>query len=192
MGDPGALKWRVLARDRESNDVRQVYAAPGGGYTRNPATDGRKALLNRAQSLAAIDWAGSNDAAGWATTSPYPFLVLDSDTRMVRPSFARKLNDIGADLRRYMWIGEGWRTYARQAELYRQYLNGTLGAIAARPGTSNHESGWAADISVLHSGRGGSYTNLRNYPGGPKAAADHGCFDAVPSEAWHYEPRVRQ
>lgn len=42
-------------------------------------------------------------------------------------------------------INEGGRTYARQQQLYNLYLSGR-GNLAARPGTSMHESGRALDL----------------------------------------------
>lgn len=42
-------------------------------------------------------------------------------------------------------INEGGRTYARQQQLYNLYLSGR-GNLAARPGTSMHESGRAIDL----------------------------------------------
>lgn len=45
----------------------------------------------------------------------------------------------------------GYRTYAQQAELYREYLAGQ-GPLAAVPGTSEHETGRALDLGSL-SGR---------------------------------------
>lgn len=48
-------------------------------------------------------------------------------------------------------INEGGRTYARQQQLYNLYLAGK-GNLAARPGTSMHESGRALDL-------GGAFQN---------------------------------
>lgn len=42
-------------------------------------------------------------------------------------------------------VTSGFRTYAEQAALYQRYLNG--GPLAARPGTSSHESGQAVDVT---------------------------------------------
>ena len=71
-----------------------------------------------------------------------------------------------------VWIVSGFRTYDQQSALYQKYLNGT-GNLAAKPGTSRHESGVAVDF------------------GGDKAwikanAGRFGLFNSVPSENWHY------
>ncbi|MGH9249001.1 MAG: M15 family metallopeptidase, partial [Acidimicrobiales bacterium] len=64
----------------------------------------------------------------------------------------------------------GFRSYARQAELYQRYLNGT-GNLAAPPGSSNHETGDAVDMS------GGCAAEL--------AAQD--LVTPVGDEPWHWE-----
>ena len=71
-------------------------------------------------------------------------------------------------------VYSGLRTYAEQAALYQRYLNG--GNLAARPGTSNHESGNAADLAP---------SNARDTHGA--LAAKFGLHFPVPSEAWHIE-----
>ena len=76
----------------------------------------------------------------------------------------------GVDLQ----IGSGWRSRQQQEVLYRKYLNGT-GNLAARPGTSNHESGRAIDF--------------KNTPGAfawLKKNAQRFGFKNLPGEPWHY------
>ena len=47
-----------------------------------------------------------------------------------------------------MWhVNSGYRSYAEQAVLYDRYLHGG-GVLAAKPGTSNHNYGKAADVSA--------------------------------------------
>jgi len=78
----------------------------------------------------------------------------------------------GVDLK----IGSGHRSRAEQEVLYQKYLNGT-GNLAAKPGTSNHESGLAIDFE--------------NTPGAfdwlAKNAEKFG-FKNLPGEPWHYSP----
>ena len=76
----------------------------------------------------------------------------------------------GVDLQ----IGSGWRSRAEQEVLYQKYLNGT-GNLAAKPGTSNHESGQAIDFKSTPGAfdwlaRNAEKFGLKNLPG----------------EAWHY------
>ncbi len=76
----------------------------------------------------------------------------------------------GVDLQ----IESGWRSRQEQEVLYQKYLNGT-GNLAAKPGTSNHESGQAIDF--------------KNTPGAfdwlAKNASKFGLKN-LPGEPWHY------
>jgi len=72
-------------------------------------------------------------------------------------------------------IESGLRTHAEQEKLYAAYLNGT-GNLAAKPGTSNHESGEAIDYSNTP----GAFDWLK------KNAAKFGFHGNVPGEPWHY------
>lgn len=78
-------------------------------------------------------------------------------------------------------ITEAGRTYARQAELYRMYLAGKLPATAARPGTSNHESGRAVDMQTTSAAHAWLIAN----------GAAHGwsrpLLNARKPEPWHWE-----
>jgi hypothetical protein len=78
-------------------------------------------------------------------------------------------------------VNSGYRTYAEQASLYRDYQNGT-GNLAAPPGRSTHGLGLSADISVAN----------------PKVlawlhanAAKYGFVNDVPSEPWHWTYRPK-
>lgn len=79
----------------------------------------------------------------------------------------------GIDLR----IRSGFRSFEKQAALYRRYREGE-GNLAARPGFSNHESGRALDIYI---------TDDRVYPWLARHAATYGFHRTVPGEAWHWE-----
>ena len=71
------------------------------------------------------------------------------------------------------------RTYAEQVALYAASLNGT-GNLAAKPGTSNHEKGKAADVSVGGSPVGASSKRRR-------ACQNYKLGFPVKGEAWHVE-----
>lgn len=73
-------------------------------------------------------------------------------------------------------IGSGHRSREEQEVLYQKYLNGT-GNLAAKPGTSNHESGLAIDFE----GTPGAFDWLA------KNAEKFG-FKNLPGEPWHYSP----
>ena len=88
-------------------------------------------------------------------------------------------------------VNSGFRTMAKQRELYARYLNG--GNLAAKPGYSNHQSGAAVDIAVGVSasnpavGTGAAYNWLS------KNASKFG-FKRIAAEAWHweYQPLIRK
>jgi|TARA_Y100000114_G_scaffold126785_1_gene123285 hypothetical protein len=81
----------------------------------------------------------------------------------------------GVDLK----ISSAYRSRQQQEALYQKYLNGT-GNLAAKPGTSNHESGLAIDFSNTP----GAYAWL-------KANAGRFGLKNLPSEPWHYSTNGR-
>jgi LAS superfamily LD-carboxypeptidase LdcB len=76
-------------------------------------------------------------------------------------------------------LTSGFRTNERQAELYDEYLHAS-GALAAKPGYSNHQSGHALDINVW---------NWTVFEWLDEHAAKYGFKRTVPSEPWHWEFR---
>lgn len=73
-------------------------------------------------------------------------------------------------------IRSGFRSHARQQELYRAYRQG-WGNKAARPGFSNHESGRALDIDMDGGVRAWMAKHAKRY----------GFKQAVRGEPWHWE-----
>ena len=59
---------------------------------------------------------------------------------------ARNLPRVAARLGFSVRITSGWRSYATQAKLYRDYINGISAYPANPPGHSKHEKGLALDI----------------------------------------------
>lgn len=97
---------------------------------------------------------------------------LDQDLYMRLDTVARRL-DVRID------VVSGARTTAEQADLYRRFRQGR-GNLAAKPGSSKHEGGLAADVYV-----GG--VALAHYPGAAIAAAELGLGFPVAGEPWHLE-----
>lgn len=182
-------EFRVLVRNKRTNDVRQLFRHKRGFRAfGKPLEDGDK--FSRSEVKDAEVWAAKRDLAVFATRSRYPFLVLDSDTRMVRPELASRLNTLARKTKRYMWVGEGWRTHAQQWDFWNAFVaRGKRPPLVAFPGTSNHEGGWAADASILLSGRGGSYVNLGRYQRAVtvRRMKKLGLGLPVPGEPWHVE-----
>lgn len=74
-------------------------------------------------------------------------------------------------------LDSGFRTNERQAELYDEYLHHD-GALAAKPGYSNHQSGRALDINCWNwTACEWLATNAKTY----------GFKRTVPNEPWHWE-----
>ena len=73
-------------------------------------------------------------------------------------------------------VNSGYRSVAHQRILYARYRSGN-GPVAARPGSSQHNFGLAADLSP---------SNARDTHGA--LARKFGLAWTVPSESWHIEP----
>jgi LAS superfamily LD-carboxypeptidase LdcB len=73
-------------------------------------------------------------------------------------------------------IRSGFRSHARQKELYRAWRDG-YGNKAARPGFSNHQSGRALDISMTDAVREWMRSHARRF----------GFRQTVRGEPWHWE-----
>jgi LAS superfamily LD-carboxypeptidase LdcB len=86
---------------------------------------------------------------------------------------ARAAAKHGVDLK----IRSGFRSFAKQAKLYKQYRKGQ-GNLAAPPGYSNHESGRALDLNV---------TDHKAFDWLQSHGATYGFHRTVPGEAWHWE-----
>lgn len=196
-------KWHALARNTRNNNVLQVYRTDSGFTRERPSSDAG-VHMSREEASACVEWGAKRDLAVYATTHQWPFVVLDTDTQWGRPVLSEKLNELGRRQRRYVWVGEYERTSRRQWELRKADLEG-WGNTAARCCTrywglhswancgrdsqSNHRPpGSAADASILHSGRGGAYTNLGDW--------GHSVRDnmrnltlclPVTGESWHVE-----
>lgn len=195
-------KWQVVARNKSTNNVRQVYR-DGDGFTRRRPRDGAGINMSQGEAADCVKWGAKRGLVVFATKSPYPFLVLDTDTAWGNPNLSEKLNELGRKQMRYVWVGEFKRTAYQQWVFRMAYLKG-YGNLAARccskysgihswencgrDSWSNHAPGNAADSSILHCGRGGSFTNLGDWGHGIRdnMRALDTCLP-VPRETWHAE-----
>ena len=114
---------------------------------------------------------GGGSGGSWSGGSgTYPGVSGDTD---FTPALGMALSKMSKAAGQSIYVQSGWRSYAEQAALYEAYLNGT-GNLAAPPGSSNHESGRAADIT----------------PGSEvfgSMASRFGLGFTVPGESWHIE-----
>jgi hypothetical protein len=104
---------------------------------------------------------------------------VSGNTTGLHQDLLEKLAQVGEKIGRKVKIVSGFRTRAQQEDLYAAYKAGR-GNLAAKPGTSNHESGNAADVNV-----GG--TSLASDQAARKAALEAGLHFPVPGEPWHAE-----
>jgi hypothetical protein len=104
---------------------------------------------------------------------------LTGDVSGLSDKLRAGLEQVAQQLGQTVEIKSGLRSRAEQAVLYQKYLNGT-GNLAAPPGSSNHESGNAADVYV-------NGVALADAPGGRAAAAAAGLGFPVGGEPWHTE-----
>ena len=79
-------------------------------------------------------------------------------------------------------VTSGFRTYAKQQQLYQRYKNGT-GNLAATPGSSNHQNGIAFDLNT------GGFDGSPVYDWMKKNATSYGFIRTVNKEHWHWEYR---
>ena len=110
--------------------AQQPTAAPGASF---------KSALQGAMAPGAAQPAGATQAA----PGTYPHLDGDLDCN---PELLRRLEALAAKRGEHFHITSGLRTYAEQMRLWNG--RGSNPYPVARPGTSRHESGRAADVTI--------------------------------------------
>lgn len=111
-----------------------------------------------------------------------PVLYLIGKWDELDPIFAGRLAQLAKEYRVQIKLTEGYRSSARQTELYRQYQNylktgkGNI-KLAAKPGTSWHEYRLAIDTSVQP---------IRSMPS--VQLQKYGLCKPIGSEPWHIQP----
>lgn len=93
-----------------------------------------------------------------------------------------RLAKVARDIKHPLLITSGLRTIQEQEALYQKYLSGK-GALAAKPGHSNHNHGQAADVVSASNNR----QNIGSITGARSAMRRHGLCLPVPGEPWHVE-----
>ncbi len=106
-------------------------------------------------------------------------MYVTGDIEGLNEDLLNRLAQVGEKLGVPVHITSGFRSREEQERLYQMYLNGT-GNLAAKPGTSKHETGNAADCSI-----GG--VNIGAYPGAIDAMREVGLGLPVGGENWHVE-----
>lgn len=104
---------------------------------------------------------------------------VTGDVQGLNSDLLNRLAQVGQKLGKKVDVTSGFRSRQEQEALYQKYLNGT-GNLAAKPGSSKHESGMAADVSV-------DGQNLGATAEGRAAAQEAGLSFPVEGENWHVE-----
>lgn len=170
--------YKVLVQRRDGKGMREVVSRPDNRGFR------RRFTYEEARQIVVDLRTQGRNARGQKVLSPKQkddLLIkkwLRGDLDFDRDTMVR-LAKTARDTRAVMHVNYGKRTYAEQAALYRKYGPGR----AARPGTSRHETGMAADV-VFHKAR------WRNIGASSKARAamrKNGLCLPVRGEQWHVE-----
>ena len=159
----------------------RLYVSIGGSFTKDRAK-AKHEFMTEGQITAAKRWARMRGyKLRSSRVNPYPWLSLDSDTEFPCPELANKLNELGKRLGKRLHINEGTRTPERQRELYAQFeARGFTPPLVAKPGTSRHETGLAADVQILS-------FNIGLWPGARTQMQRLGLCLPVSGEPWHVE-----
>jgi hypothetical protein len=126
-------------------------------------------------------------AVGYANTVPVPLLVVDVPGSSGLPVCAEvhtavaffRMRNAAARYGLSLSVNSGFRTQERQQEVFDLYRRGR-GPLAARPGFSSHQSGYAMDFDTR---------SLRVRRWLFRHAYKYGFLRTVPSENWHFEFR---
>jgi hypothetical protein len=140
--------WQMVKRGKRMG----VYEVPEGG-TANPA------------------FTGNYSPGGQGTTSTEWFAPDENTLLRFQPPLAQALLQLAKASGEPLQFNSGFRTRAEQEAAYADYLAG--GTLAAVPGTSNHEFGRAADLSLTDKQR--------------ELLPEFGLGLPVPGEDWHVE-----
>lgn len=174
-------------RDRASDDplVRPSAVIAAEAIPTTPADAAGGATTARPVAPVPTAPVASPAGSGWApaaaTVAPEDTGsgLLVGDLTGVHPELIRRLDALAVATGREIEVISGWRTRHEQEGLYQSFLSGA-GNLAAVPGTSNHESGRAADVYI-------DGVALASVEGVSEQAAALGLHFPVSGEAWHVE-----
>lgn len=129
----------------------------------------------------------SEPVLGYQNGQPMPLLVVEMPTQ--QPTKVRaevhtalaylRMQQAATRFGLTLQLNSGFRTNEQQQEVFGLYRRGK-GPLAARPGFSNHQSGYALDIDT-------KLPRVRSWLS--RHAYRYGFQRTVPSESWHWEFR---
>ncbi|MDP2343462.1 MAG: M15 family metallopeptidase [Deltaproteobacteria bacterium] len=173
-----------LARTRHALMVVALATAAGCANDLDVEGDGEEPIDDRLnESEAGIYDCTERSDTGYRSGNSFPIKVVKVDAKPIETETANayiamqaKAKTAGINIR----IVSGFRTNAEQQYFYNCYVNCNCNScnLAARPGTSNHQSGHALDLNTSD---GGVYSWLSAH------ADEFGFRRTVPSEIWHWE-----
>lgn len=124
--------------------------------------------------------AGGGTFAGPAAPRSGDDRRTPTSTGGLQPEFASRLALMIAASGGRIRVRSGFRSYTEQAVLYDRWKRRVPGqARAAKPGTSKHERGEAADLTYIGNGQAWAHAN----------AARFGLHFPLADEPWHIERR---
>lgn len=187
----------------DNGDIRQFYRRKGGGFTfsKKNSSGNRIRMIKKP---AARRWAKKHGFKVDFTRKDFPFLIYDPTTGRVNRDLETRINEVGRNVRRYIWIGEGQRSDYQQWEFRMLYLRG-IGNLAARcclkyypdrihsweecgkQSQSNHRWANAADAGALMWGKGNGSVDIGQVDGARKSMKEKDLCLPVPGEDWHIE-----
>jgi len=98
----------------------------------------------------------------------------------------RRIGLVARDLGMRAYIRCGKRSFFEQSALWRAFVaRGKRAPLVARPGTSRHETGNAADVQLVD--KHGRMRNIGDVPGARAELKARGLCLPVPGESWHVE-----
>lgn len=177
------VRYRVVVEPK-GEPRRPVFSSAWG--------NGQPRWKLDANSYATFDKAGVANVRKWAKQRKYKMLsfkaktanlIYDKDTKPVNANLASRLQAVAEEIGHDLFIREGKRTRQQQQKFWNQFVSrGYRPPLVARPGTSNHETGNAADVGVLPTNQNiGVNQKWRN------ALRKHGLCLPVRGETWHVE-----
>ncbi len=179
-------RFRLVCTTRLGG-VRYVYRQPGDKFSWRKGKRGR-AFLDVGEVKAATKWAKRRRAKTTRVLTPgqYSHLRLDPSTRWpLDKKLLRRLNRIGQQRKRIIWIKSGHRTMDEQWAFWRHYQTYGWPKAAYPNANAPHVRGVAADVGILD--RRGQYRSLGLDAQARKIAERLGLRAWVGGEPWHWQ-----
>jgi hypothetical protein len=163
--------------------VKQLQNALGTGVD-GSFGPGALDALERAEAIAA-SFQDRTTGIAWRKgqkLGPIEVVTIDNHQVEIKTAYVvTRMKQDSADAGAPLVVVSGFRTFEKQAELYRLYQAGK-GNLAAPPGRSNHEDGVAIDWNAAQQ-------SSAQYKWLAKNGESYGFIRTVSSEPWHWEYR---